>query len=124
MQTSQKERIRKFIEHTGLNRTKFATKMESTRQELGNWLAGKPISTLKTKAMLKAFPELNGHWLLTGEGNMLLEATENCKAEICTEPFCLIEKAKLKDEVNDLLKEVMEYQRKELEWRKKGWIKD
>jgi len=127
MQSTQKERLRKFIDYTGLQDQDFAAKMDSSKQELRNWLSGKSMSMAKIKAMLDVYKELNSHWLLTGYGNMLnfdKEGNPIKEIHICSDPFCLSEKAQMKDSLFELQQQIIAAQQRELEWRKKGWILD
>lgn len=69
-----KDRIQQFIDFKGINAGEFATLLEVQRSNISHILNGrnKPGASLIEK-MLTVFPELNARWLLTGEGNMLIE---------------------------------------------------
>lgn len=65
------QRLIDFIEHTGMNKSEFATEFGATKQEVSNWCGGTRMSIRRISDMLGQFPMLNGHWFLTGDGEML-----------------------------------------------------
>lgn len=69
--TGIKERLLQFIEFKGLNKHRFEVICGFTSRYVSN--IRKSISQRSLKTISSAFPELNIHWLETGEGQMLNE---------------------------------------------------
>jgi transcriptional regulator with XRE-family HTH domain len=66
-----KERLIKFLKYLAIGQDKFAKSVGLSRGYVNNI---KDNITMKTvDKILKAYPELNKSWLLTGEGEMLNE---------------------------------------------------
>lgn len=51
------------------NQSQFAKAMNTSQGTIGTWIARKTFDPERIK---RAFPQVNGNWLLTGEGEMLL----------------------------------------------------
>jgi len=69
-------RLQQFIKHRGLNISRLAELLEVSKPSLYRNLDSKSYMTYhKLVAMCLAFPELNMHWLITGEGPMLKDDT-------------------------------------------------
>ena len=51
------------------NQSSFAKQMGASQGTIGTWLARKIFDPERIK---RAFPQVDGNWLLTGEGEMLL----------------------------------------------------
>ena len=51
------------------NQSKFAKAMNTNQGTIGTWIARKNFDPERIK---RAFPQVDGNWLLTGEGEMLL----------------------------------------------------
>jgi len=69
MQQSVKERITIYLKHKGIGQNKFENLAGISNGYISN-LKSTPGTTHLTK-ILNAAPDLNQHWLLTGEGEML-----------------------------------------------------
>ena len=66
------QRLKKFIESKKINQKEFADLIDSTQQYVSALLNGKrKLGTNLVERFESQFPELNIHWLLTGEGKML-----------------------------------------------------
>ena len=66
------ERIKQFIDSKGLAVSAFEKSIGMGNASFGKSLkAGGTIGADKLENILKIYPELNAHWLLTGEGSML-----------------------------------------------------
>lgn len=74
MQDTVKERLVTFIKRKGLSQKKFETMVGLSNGYVNN--ISKGIGAEKMQRILSVFPELNQEWLLTGEGNMLVESIE------------------------------------------------
>ncbi len=66
-----KDRIQKIILNEGLTPSRLADVMRVQRSSVSHILAGrnKPSMDFLTK-LIESFPSINGHWLLTGQGDM------------------------------------------------------
>jgi len=66
-----KDRIIQFLSENNLTSTKFADEIGVQRSSISHILSGrnKPSFDFIEK-MLKAYPELDAQWLITGNGNM------------------------------------------------------
>lgn len=67
-----KERILLFISHVGVSKSTFERACGLSNGYVNN-LKGS-IGANKLEGILSAFPQLNRNWLLTGEGQMLLQS--------------------------------------------------
>ncbi|MDR1340996.1 MAG: XRE family transcriptional regulator [Prevotellaceae bacterium] len=71
-----KERIREYIKYKGISERKFCEMMGGVSLNCVNSIR-KSIQTDKLKRITAAFPELNPIWILTGEGEMLIDKSGN-----------------------------------------------
>jgi len=64
-------RIKKWIENEGLKSSSFADKIGVNRATISHVLSGrnKPSIDFLDK-MIRAFPDLNSNWIVTGDGLM------------------------------------------------------
>jgi len=70
-----KKRLIAFLKYLGIGQDKFAKNVGLSRGYVNNI---KDNMTMKTvDKILKAYPELNKGWLLTGEGEMLNEKSQS-----------------------------------------------
>ena len=69
--TGIKERLLQFIEYKGLSKHKFEITCGFASRYVSN--IKKTISSRSLKVISSTYPELNIHWLETGEGQMLSE---------------------------------------------------
>jgi hypothetical protein len=67
-----KERLREYIKYKGITERYFCERMGGVSLNYVNSIR-KSIQTDKLKRITAAFPELNPLWILTGEGEMLIE---------------------------------------------------
>lgn len=67
-----KDRIIQFLKEKNLTSTKFADEIGVQRSSISHILSGrnKPSFDFIEK-MLKAYPDIDAQWLITGKGNML-----------------------------------------------------
>lgn len=68
-------RLKKIIDSSGMNNNSFAKSVGKSYSNIASVLDGKvkPGFDFIT-AILKQYPQINSAWLITGEGEMLLEA--------------------------------------------------
>lgn len=64
-----KDRIMQFIELKGITRNKFETSCGLPVRYVSN--IGKSIQSDAIKKIILTYPEINLHWLITGEGEIL-----------------------------------------------------
>lgn len=68
------KRLREIVQYKTHGKNKpFAELVGWTPQYLGKLLHGNDFGLKPVLSVLKAFPEINARWLLTGEGTMLLD---------------------------------------------------
>lgn len=67
------QRLDEIVKYTQLSKIEFAQRIGASKQEVSNWTSGTRISVRRIKDILDAFPKLNGHWFMTGEGKMCLD---------------------------------------------------
>ena len=63
------------------NQSRFARILGLSPSTVATWIARKIYAPERIK---RAFPQVDGNWLLTGEGNMLLPDSGNTKAVLAT----------------------------------------
>lgn len=74
MEETVNQRIRQIIENENLSVNAFAKKIGVPQRTLANMLSrGTEPSTKTVNAVINAFPDLSQSWLLTGEGDMLVD---------------------------------------------------
>lgn len=79
-----KDRLILFESSTGLRRSTFEKKAGFSNGYINNFKGN--LGDEKLESLLKAFPELNQHWLMTGKGEMLI--LRNPKSNVkAIEPF-------------------------------------
>lgn len=74
-----KERLIEFLGHLGIGQNKFAQNVGLSSGFVNN--LGEGINLKSLQKILTTYPELNERWLLTGEGNMIREATQIAKGD-------------------------------------------
>lgn len=74
-----KERLIEFLGHLGIGQNKFAQNVGLSSGFVNN--LGEGINLKSLQKILTTYPQLNERWLLTGEGNMIREATQIAKGD-------------------------------------------
>lgn len=96
---SVKDRLLIFIKHLGVSKLKFEKEIGVSCSYL-NKLRHKPSDKVLS-SILSRFPELNKVWLLSGDGNMIVNSTEKDDADLVfalrEEISYLREQIKIKD---------------------------
>lgn len=116
------DRLSVFIEHTGLKDNEFGKKFGASKSQISDWKSGKKISMNKLGDLLEVFSELNGHWLLTGEGKMLNTAANEVnedEQDYCNDENCLKIIKKLRAENDELKKSIIQLQQEKIKWLEK-----
>jgi len=67
------ERLRRIRKSKGLNQADFAQIMNASRTSISRYEAGDQVPDVATAASLCNALGVNGHWLLTGDGTMLVD---------------------------------------------------
>lgn len=76
------DRIKQFIDYKGIAISAFEKSIGMSNASLGKSLkTGGTIGADKLGNILKTYPEINLHWLVTGEGEMLNSSEPNLVAE-------------------------------------------
>ncbi len=113
MEVTMSERLKKFVTHTELSGSEFAISIGSTKQEISNWMNGSKMSLRRIGDMLKVYPQLNGHWFLTGVGAMLVDGV--AEPEIETIDKVKKDNLKLKEEIGDLKERIIKLQEEKIQ---------
>jgi len=89
-----KKRLIEFLKYLGIGQDKFAKNVGLSRGYVNN--INDNITMKTVDKILKAYPELNKNWLLTGEGKMLEENfLEDEQTESCEDNKLLSEQSEL-----------------------------
>ena len=84
------ERLRQVLDHYGITRYRLAKETTLTNVTLANVLSGKFNPSYGfVCTLLEKFPEINGNWLLIGQGNMFLDHEIKQKVVSHTSPDLL-----------------------------------
>lgn len=116
-----KDRILAIIDHYGITANKFSEKIGMSRAFVKNM--NDEISTKPLRNILLMFPDINIKWLITGEGEMLLEnANQDKKIELIEKipPNILIDYLKEKDKIIGDLREEIGTLKRDLESAQQG----
>ena len=116
MELTIHQRLKKFIEYKELSNAKFGEPFKASRQEVNNWCVGTKMSVYRIGEMLDEYPQLNGHWFLTGNGNMInggVTPIENIN--VCRKTDCISEKEKLRNKIDELNAMIIELQKEKYE---------
>ena len=121
MELTIHERLKKFIDFKGLSNTAFGKPFKASRSEISNWCNGTKMNVYRISEMLEKYPELNGHWFISGKGNMLNDnGTYKPIIEICLNPECILERQLLMEKNQELSATIIELQREKIESLKKA----
>jgi hypothetical protein len=122
MKSTMSDRLMAFIKHTGLRDNEFAKQIGSTKQEISNWKSGQRISLRRIGEMLEGFPALNGHWILTGKGNMLNTDEDGnfIQKPKCDNPECISLIDNLESELKNVKEKIIQLQDEKIEWLEKN----
>lgn len=75
-----KERVFEFIKYLGISDAEFMRCIKKQKAEISHWRTGSSKFNQKAiPTIIATFPELNGNWLVRGEGNMILSRAEQKK---------------------------------------------
>jgi transcriptional regulator with XRE-family HTH domain len=69
-----KDRIKKYMDYKSISAGELATQLEVQRSNISHVLNGRNMpGAAFIEKLLLSFPDLNARWLLTGNGEMLME---------------------------------------------------
>ena len=111
------QRLKQVIKHYRYTQDEFAGIIGTSKTNLFNYFADKTKPNIEVMAKLnRQFPDLNIIWLLTGEGNMLIQKDvfPSDNANIASEPesiYGLKEILKEKEKRISVLEELVRIQR-------------
>ncbi len=72
-----KDRIIQLIEQKGIKKEEFFKKIGMTSANFRGKAKKTPLNSNAIENILTEIPDLNGHWLLTGKGEMLKDVTSD-----------------------------------------------
>ena len=75
MENTIRNRLELIIKYVGKNKSEFAQDIGATKQEVSNWCSGTRMSLRRIKDMLDCYPQINGHWFITGKGTINIRAS-------------------------------------------------
>lgn len=75
MEASVKQRLIEFIRYKGISQRKFEQNVSLSNGFVNN--ISKGIGADKLQKILSIYPDLNQAWLLTGEGEMLADTSQD-----------------------------------------------
>jgi len=104
------QRLKLFIESKNILQENVAEIIKVPKQQVSSWTTGTTnITTKYLPVLLKAFPELNARWLLTGEeeqvkapGIGLINEPTSPYITECTNPICVEKIKSLNEMINEL----------------------
>lgn len=96
------DRVKQFIKFKGISLRKFAEIIGVSHSLINNT---KSLGSDKLESIIMKYPEINPVWLLTGNGEMLVQGQENISNHDSIEQpnLVLLSEAKLLKEMNLLL---------------------
>ena len=99
-----KDRIKKYMEYKNISAGELATQLEVQRSNISHVLNGRNMpGAAFIEKLLLCFPDLNARWLLTGNGEMLMDGENSTTREAKPQPIETIkpsEKPQAKSIVN------------------------
>ncbi|UZO79737.1 hypothetical protein NBT05_12340 [Aquimarina sp. ERC-38] len=99
------QRLKKYVDHLKISTRQIETSIGVSNGTLAKpFLNGKAITTDTLEKFVAKFPDLNPVWLITGEGNMIINKNPNIELkETFTNEFSDGQKEYLKQLVEELL---------------------
>lgn len=82
--TTVKDRLTAFLEEKGINKSEFGRRIGVSSAFITSMR--KSIQPDKVRSIKEQFPDLNIEWLLTGEGEMTIDADKNSELKIVGGP--------------------------------------
>ena len=82
-----KDRIKKYMEYKSISAGELATQLEVQRSNISHVLNGRNMpGAAFIERLLLSFPDLNARWLLTGNGEMLMDGENSTTREVKPQP--------------------------------------
>lgn len=83
-----KDRIKKYMDYKSISAGELATQLEVQRSNISHVLNGRNMpGAAFIEKLLLSFPDLNARWLLTGNGEMLMEGESYTTGEVTQSPI-------------------------------------
>lgn len=83
-----KDRIKKYMEYKNISAGELATQLEVQRSNISHVLNGRNMpGAAFIEKLLLCFPDLNARWLLTGNGEMLMDGENSTTREVTPQPI-------------------------------------
>lgn len=83
-----KDRIKKYMDYKSISAGELATQLEVQRSNISHVLNGRNMpGAAFIEKLLLSFPDLNARWLLTGNGEMLMEGEIYASGEVTQNPI-------------------------------------
>jgi len=79
--TTIKERILMICAEQTVSKTKFFTQFGQSYSNFTGRDKKSPVSSEFLTRMVVKYPTYNSHWILTGQGNMIISTSSNSKME-------------------------------------------
>ncbi len=112
--TSIKDRVIKIAEIKGISKEKFFTELGTTSANFRGKAKETPLNSNTIINIIACYPEINLRWLLTGEGEILVNAQETGTNQSGDDKDKEIEELKAEIQFlrgqNDVLREVLNLQ--------------
>ena len=94
------KRVIQVANYYGINKpSEFARKTGFSHQVASNYLKGERVPNADALSLIKRLFDINGTWLLTGEGEMLETSNDFNKPTTSTDSTVFLEMLKMKDTV-------------------------
>lgn len=116
MELTLQQRLRKFINDTGLSDKEFAERIGCSKQELSNWLHGTKIGLNRIVKISEVWPEFDVGWFITGKESGSENNKEHKKKAINDNSDNAGEVIDLYKALSEHQKTIIELQSEKIEW--------
>ena len=99
-------RLKQIIDFHGLSNNRFAEKIGVSSAQMSHMLNGKNFGISNLLNIISAFPDINGDWLLSGEGEMLKQPIVAKQSESAIIEHLKEQLKEMKDENKALNREI------------------
>lgn len=108
------DRIEMILDYKKIKKGQLAKRLDISNGQISGMLKGSDFGISKLIAIVELFPEINGHWLLTGKGDILIKNSSQNQKELKSEIERLSrELAESQKDVIYLLRKLKELEAKE-----------
>ena len=99
-------RLKQIIDFHGLSNNRFAEKIGVSSAQMSHMLNGKNFGVSNLLNIISAVPDINGDWLLSGEGELLKQPLSDKQSESVIVAHLKEQLKELKDENKALNREI------------------